>query len=721
MKVMREAGFFPVREFSSVREMVAQTIQRYPNEAAFRFRYKPQNEVIERSYRDLRDDVTDLACALLKIRQHWQNMYGHPSATAIPEDAPAGLYTALANRDLPVSPSELNIPDAPATAAAYACELTKDPRMNCLRPEVFRCVVVGSNSYAWCLAWLATVFTDNLVVPLDCQLPEEELQRLVQRSRPALLFYEGRMDPMMQRIAASCPSVRYLVPFDEWFETVGVRPAKKRRTSYLPVVRTKPPYEPEIHVEDLTISPTFPGDAPDAAEAAVQIWQQPISYLLARGAELHDEFDPWNIPLHVDLPCSLMYTSGTTDMSKAVIATQSNICYEVAGLTRVVKFKPSLASLSLLPIHHVFENICGFMVVMFFGGSININDGLRYIPANLKEYKINLLISVPLVFNHFYARIKAAIKESGKEKLVKKMIRISEGLRRVKIDLRRLFFRSILKGMGGKLRIGICGAAPADPEMITFFDQIGVRVLQGYGMTETMSVISGCNLRFFRPGTVGHPVAGLEVAVEADEYETDGEILVRGGLVFPGYLRDDGSIDRTAFTEDNWFRTGDVGRVSEQDESMTITGRVKSMIVLSSGKKVFPEEIEYVFSNYPLIRDSMVWGEPEGDDVQIAANLVLNRDEVEKELGKTATPDDIKGYLDRIIREINSLMPSFKTIKYYVYTFQDMIQTTTRKVKRNVEIERIRSFLSEKSSRLRDMTGRLLDELSDPAQSETQD
>jgi long-chain acyl-CoA synthetase len=415
--------------------------------------------------------------------------------------------------------------------------------------------------------------------------------------------------------------------------------------------------------------------------------------------------------IDADALMSLLFTSGTTSQAKAVMLSHRNVCADIQGIAGMVKLKPGIRMLSVLPLHHTFENTCGLFMALYVGAQVHEMDGLRYIQKNMQEYGIDMIIGVPLLFANFYAKIQSTLVKTGKEQLIRKMIPLTQGLRRIGIDVRRLVYKRILEAFGGRLHLGICGAAPIDPEIIRFFDAIGVRILQGYGLTETSPVVCGCNSKVFVPGTVGRPVSGVDVAIDTEQAGDDGEILVKGPIVMMGYLDEPESTD-SVIDQDGWFHTGDLGRIDPKTRCISITGRVKSMIVLNNGKKVFPEELEYLIGQTGWIKESLVWGDTEQDgDVIVTAKLVIDREKLGEILGLQNDESAIGQALDQIIADINSKLPSFKGIRRYVYSFQDMVKTTTLKVRRQVEISHLQEMMQRKKLQWRDLIGRNIDAL----------
>jgi long-chain acyl-CoA synthetase len=540
-----------------------------------------------------------------------------------------------------------------------------------------RIAVVGENSYEWMLVYLAAMTGDSVIVPLDKLLKIDEIVPLLVRADVDTLFYDTVFhDDLVERLAK-------LERLDLFVPMQAMRDSAARRE----------------RVENVIAKGGVGKKSFVSFDA-----------LLSAGTDVIDRGEAIEIELpDINSSQALLFTSGTTAMSKGVMLSQRSLAADVKALAGVVKFPAGFRTLSILPLHHTFENTCGFLTVLFFGGCIHIADGLRYIQKNLLEYQVDMVIGVPVLFESFYRKIQLWLEKEGKTKLVRFLRPIVRTLRMVGIDLRRKVFGKILASLGGRLRTCISGAAALDPEIIRFFDDVGVRILQGYGLTETSPVAAGCNDFIFKIGTVGQPLAGIEMAIDSEKEDEPGEILIRGPIVMNGYYRDE-EATREAIDEDGWFHTGDLG-VWTREGMLTITGRLKSMIVLNSGKKVFPEEIEALLNQMSFVKDSLVYGQEDGSgDLLVAAKLVLDEEKLQNEEGGLASVGE---KLEQLIADINQSLPSFKKIKSYFYSFRDMVKTTTQKVKRNVEIKSIDDLM--KVSRLcwRELTGKNIDELAE--------
>ncbi len=628
MQTITGVRHYDVHEFSDLRDMLAQSVQRYPDLPAFRFRSTPQAEPETRTYRQFDQDIKALGSWLTTL------------------------------------PSVHN-----------------------------RIGIIGENSYAWSLAHAAVINGAGIVVPIDRLLPSSEVIDLIKRADVDILFYDPFVQPYLDQAVQEHPMLKTLICM-----------------------------HPDLLSRDENVPwqlPEATGDAPDGAAVRYHRLDDCLAYgrqLLDAGHRtwLDKKIDP-------DVMATLLFTSGTTSASKAVMLSHRNLAANIRALAGVVTLPAGIRMLSVLPLHHTFENTCGLYMALHVGAQIHVADGLRYIQKNLVEYQIEMIIGVPVLFNNFYAKVQAALEKTGKKKLVYRMIPVTQLLRKVGIDLRRRIYHQLLDAFGGHLRLGICGAAPIDPQVISFFDAIGIRILEGYGMTEASPVISGCNTKVFVPGTVGQPLAGVTLAIDTDEDGGIGEILTRSDCVMLGYYNNPEATAET-IDADGWLHTGDMGRIDPKSGCLQITGRLKSMIVLKTGKKVFPEEIEHLIGQHEIIRESMVWGElDESGDVVVSAKFVIDRDKLEKEKGGTVDDQSIRQMLDQLIQDINAKMPSFRSIRHYVYSFQDMVKTTTLKIKRPIEIDRMKQLMQKQQLKWRELTGRNIDTLDDHSQAKEKD
>ncbi len=656
MQIVKGRSWFKARKYKTLNEMLLYSFQNFSDNPCVRYRINPQEDTITVKYRQMQADVLALQYALhsLGVREG-------------------------------------------------------------------KIAVIGENSYFWMLSYLATVMGAGVIVPLDRMLKGSEIAPLIKRADVDLIFYDASFHETIVEIAKDTPGLKTLVMMQK---DRGRAKDREEVISSLKVPGENSHDQMESYInysfEDLiaygykemkkiAISLRLGEEAVDQAlvRAKKEI-KGDISHLFEEyGAQLPPA--PYEVP-DPEASRILIFTSGTTDLAKGVLLSHRAVTADLEALAGVVDFADSLRSLSILPLHHSFENTCGFLCILYYGGCIHICDGLRYIQQNAKEYQVDMIIGVPAVFDAFYNRIQAVLKKENKDKLVRRMIKLSNALRKVGLDLRRVFFKDILAAFGGRLWIGIAGGAAMNEEVVVFFENIGFRILEGYGLTETAPVAAGCNLKIFKAGTVGHPLAGIEIAIDSDDPAEPGEILIRGPILMNGY-HDDPEATAEAIDQDGWFHSGDLGKINPKDGTIKITGRIKSMIVLESGKKVFPEEIEAALKNYDFIKESMVYGlEDNRGGTIISAKIVLDEDKLADMKGK-GEDLTVRERLDDAISKINAQLPSFKSIKTYFYSSEDMVKTTTMKIKRNVEIEQIKNFMLKHKLRWTDMNGLNFDEI----------
>lgn len=547
-----------------------------------------------------------------------------------------------------------------------------------------RLAIVGENSYQWCLAHLSVINGTGVSVPLDRLLPEDELLALLDRGEVDAVFYDASFHDAMQKAAALLPRLRCLICL-----------------------------RPERLKDESSVAWSDPSSLPETAQQAPARFSLPdlLAFghqLLAAGSQVYQQ-----VLIDPDALMSLLFTSGTTSAAKAVMLSHRNVCADIQGVAGIVKLPAGVRLLSVLPLHHTFENTCGLLMALYVGGTVYECDGLRYIQKNLQEFGIDMIIGVPVLFENFYNKVQDTLKRTGKDRLINRLIPLTQALRRFGIDLRRVVYKQILQAFGGRLNLGICGAAPIDPAIISFFDAIGVMILQGYGLTETSPVVSGCHAKCFVPGTVGQPLPGIEIAIDSNTDGDPGEILIRGPVVMLGYYQD-AAATAEVIDPDGWLHTGDIGRLDPKNRCLSITGRVKSMIVLKTGKKIFPEEIEYLIGRHDFIKESMVWGDLDNEgEVTVSAKLVVDKGCLEQQTGLPADDNTIRQHLEKLIQDLNASLPSFKGIRQYVFSFQEMVKTTTLKIRRPVEIGKISALMQKQEIKWREMTGRNLDQLAD--------
>ena len=383
----------------------------------------------------------------------------------------------------------------------------------------------------------------------------------------------------------------------------------------------------------------------------------------------------------------MLFTSGTTNQSKAVMLSQKNICTNVRDIRNVFELDETDRFLSFLPLHHTFECTVGFLYPLSIGGTIIFSKGVRHIADELKNFKITAMICVPVVFEKMYDKLMKTIEEKGKMATVKKGIKLSNCLLKVGIDIRKKLFKEIHDNLGGCLRVMVAGGAALSPEKEKGFWDLGFNVLQGYGLTETSPVIAAELTKQKRLGSIGKKFPSVEVKIDSPDKDGVGELLAKGDSVMLGYYNNE-EANKEVFTEDGWFRTGDLAKI-DKNGYLYISGRKKFVIVLKNGKNVYPEEIESLLEKSELIKECMVFGMPARDgDVTLSVEVCYDKDYIKKQFGEI-TEEEIKEKIWNWVKEVNKTMPKYKYVKKLVLTDEDLVKTTTLKIKRNIEMEKI--------------------------------
>ena len=498
-----------------------------------------------------------------------------------------------------------------------------------------RVVVVGNNRYEWCTTYLAATTGNMIIVPLDRALPEGEMKTLIQRSEAEAVVFDKKYEEIMLELKQdNTNNVKILICMDD---------------------------EKNSEIENYS----------DILKKGYQ--------LLEDGNNQYENMKIDNQKMSI-----MLFTSGTTNLPKAVMLSQENICANISAIATWVKLYQTDTLLSFLPIHHTFECTITFLYGLYWGTTIAFCDGLKYIQKNLQEYQISVFVAVPVVLETMYKKIQKAIEEKGKTKLIHTMSKISNCLLKCKIDLRKVFFKQVLDNFGGNLRVVLYGAAPMNKETIIGYNNLGIDLIQGYGLTETSPVIACETDKEKRPGSVGVPLINLQVKIENPNEEGIGEIVVKGPSVMLGYYNNEEETKKSL--KDGWFYTGDYGYL-DKDEFLYVTGRKKDIIVLKNGKNVYPQEIEFLINKIPYIVESLVYQrEQSNTDTMLCAKIVYDEQLIKENLGEKSEKE-YQEIIWKEIKEINKELPIFKHIKKISITNKPLAKTTTQKVKRYEELK----------------------------------
>ena len=499
-----------------------------------------------------------------------------------------------------------------------------------------RIAIIGKNRYEWALTHLANMLGGIVSVPLDKDLQYDELENSLIRSKAECIVFDEKLADMVAEIEKN---------------------GKTNLTEFICMSK----------IEGRTS----------------------VRELVDRGEELlkQGKKDYLNAKIDENAMNILLFTSGTTSNSKAVMLSQKNIASNIYAMQRVEDMRSTDTNIAFLPFHHIFGSTC--MIMMLAQGIKTVfPDGLRYIKQNLNEYKVSLFVGVPVLIEAIYKTIMKEVDKQGKTKLIKIAMKISNFLMKFHIDIRRKLFKQVLDALGGELRLVISGGAPADPQVSKGFTNLGVDIIQGYGLTETAPVICAETKVALRNGSVGVPMINDTIEIVDPDKNGIGEIRVKGPNVMLGYY--EMPEETKAVLKDGWFYTGDLGYF-DKDGFLFITGRNKNMIVLKNGKKVFPEELETLINRIDLVKESMVFGLPDEkdkNDVMLSVKIVYNEEEA-KEKYEGKTEKELYEIIWNKIKELNKTFPRYKHIQKMILTKEELIKTTTKKVKRQEEMKRI--------------------------------
>jgi len=500
-----------------------------------------------------------------------------------------------------------------------------------------RVAIIGETSPDWVASYLAVLATGGIVIPLDKELTVDVIEGFMESAEADALIYSGSFNGKFENAMKNHPTL----------------------SRFLPI-------------------------APDEAELALSEKVTPLNSVRESGDAVIAE-DGYEVPdvANRDDIAEFLFTSGTTGTSKCVMLSQKNIFAAVTAAAATVDFNPDDTIVSLLPIHHTYELAC-MLAGMDYGMHIGINDSLTHVLKNLQIFKPTGLVLVPLYVYTFYKRIWAEAKKSGREKTLKLGVGAARTLRSMGIDKRRALFGEVLNSFGGRLEKIICGGAALNPKMIDFFETLGISIYEGFGITECAPLVAVTPYYARKYGSVGPAVPCCQIRIDVHDtgdhgYE-EGEIQVKGDNVMLGYYKDEKATAK-AFTEDGWFRTGDVGYLDE-DNYCHITGRLKSVIVLENGKNVFPEEIEEYLSSIEQIAECVVVGRKDEETEAVSLVAVVFPDATKFPEG-TAAEDMEKAIYEKIVA-LNKTLPTYKHIKSVELRDTEFEKTTSRKIRRHL-------------------------------------
>lgn len=500
--------------------------------------------------------------------------------------------------------------------------------------------LIGNNRYEWCESYFAITTSNMVVVPLDKALPSQEIKSLIERSKADAVIFENKYNEVFEELKEEGnTTLKYYINMD----------LKNDENEILS-----------------------------------------FRSLINKGKELLENGDKKYSKVKIDNEkmSILIFTSGTTNMSKGVMLSQKNITSNIMAMAKMSKMYPDDVLLSFLPLHHTFECTITFLYGYYSGATVAFCDGLKYIAKNLQEYKISVFVAVPLVLETIYKKIQKGIKDQGKEKLVNTMSKIANFLLIFHIDIRRKVFKSVLDQLGGNLRIAYFGAAAMDKNVIKGYNNFGIDSVQGYGLTETSPLLAAETDKEHCPGSVGMAPYNVELKLDDVDEKGIGEIVAKGPNIMLGYYENPEATKEVM--KGGWFHTGDLGYYNE-DGYLFITGRKKEVIVLKNGENVFPSEIEFLVNKLPYVVESIVFPrENSKGEIALGVKIVYDETQIKEKFGEK-TAKEYKVLVWEDIKEINQNLSQFKKLKELILTTEGLEKTTTQKVKRFKEIEKILS------------------------------
>ena len=496
--------------------------------------------------------------------------------------------------------------------------------------------IVGENSYGWCCSFFGVMAIGSVTVPVDKELPTDDINGIITTTGCKAVIFGKTAEEKIKAILAEggLSSAELLISI-----------------------------EPQSSIDvELLGSRTLIS----------------IAELEEKGGQLYTNGDNsyYDYKIDVNKLASIVFTSGTTGKGKGVMLTQANICLDMT--LGMYNFDITRKTLHVLPPHHTFGSTVNYVGHLSQGCEVYISSGLKHVSDEIKEQKPTHLILVPAFLEVMNRKIWTIARKTKKERLLKTMMKVSDGLRKLGIDVRRKLFASVLESFGGKLELVICGGAKLDEEIIKTFDSLGITILNGYGITECAPLISANRNKYRKPGSVGTPILACRVKIDNPDENGEGEICVKGPNVMLGYYNNP-EATAEVFDKDGFFHTGDYGRLDEEGW-IYITGRKKNLIILSNGKNVYPEEIEADLQKVEGVSEVVVYaGESrvQKDKITIVAEIYPDAD-----LLKDKGINDMQAYFEEQVKILNGKMAPYKAVKRVKLRNEEFQKNTSRKITR---------------------------------------
>ncbi len=517
--------------------------------------------------------------------------------------------------------------------------------INILNLKNKRVIIIGETQYGWYLSYMAMLCGVGIAVPTDRELPLNELENIVRRSRASAIIYSPKKEADIKKIAESIPEVDYFIEMNSEQKLDGKF----------------------VGINNLVM----------LGRALIKS---------GNNGFVNREIDPEEFKI-------LFFTSGTTSNSKGVMLNNRNLAENINAVTAYVKLYPTDRLFSVLPLHHCYESTIGFLYPISQGASIAICEGLRYIVPNLQEAKPTAILTVPLLVENLYKKIDEKISKNKKDAILfNTMIQLTNALKMANIDIKRKAFKEIYDNLGGNLRIIVTAAAPIDKKVGTWFENIGMTFLQGYGLTETAPISALTPDYKMCIGSVGCPIVQADIKILDPDENGEGEVLIKTPTLMMGYYEDEEETKK-AIDSDGYFHSGDIGYI-DNDGFIFLTGRSKNVIVTQNGKNIYPEEIEMYLDKVDEIKESMVYGKKpdskskkEEKELIITARVIPDYKKIGELHGSELSEKEIYDIIWEKIKEVNKKLTAYKAIKSLEIKDGEFEKTSTMKIKRYKELE----------------------------------
>lgn len=496
--------------------------------------------------------------------------------------------------------------------------------------------IVGENSYGWCCSFFGSMAIGSVTVPVDKELPVEDIDGIITTTGCKAVIFGKASESKIKEI---------------------LRNGGLKTVNTLISVTT----ESTLGKEDLN------GKVLTS-----------IAAMQKEGAVLYENGDRsyYDYKIDPNKLASIVFTSGTTGKGKGVMLSQANIGLDMT--LGMYNFDITRKTLHVLPPHHTFGSTVNYVGHLSQGCEVYISSGIKHVSDEIREQQPTHLILVPAFLEVMNRKIWTTARKSGKEGLLKMMMKVSDLLRKVGIDVRKKLFSSVLNAFGGKLELIICGGAKLDEEIINTFDSLGITILNGYGITECSPLISANRNKYRKPGSVGTPILACRVKIDNPDENGEGEICVKGPNVMLGYYNNP-EATAEVFDKDGFFHTGDYGKLDEEGW-IYITGRKKNLIILSNGKNVYPEEIEADLQKVEGVAEVVVYaGESR---VQKGKITIVAEIFPDAELLKDKGIKDMQEYFEEQVKALNAKMPPYKAVKRVRLRDTEFQKNTSRKITR---------------------------------------